>query len=116
MLLIYLQKKQAFRLPLRPTNTKANMKRGGTENEKKVEAKSSIIIPSNPITRQPRGQLPPMASVEKENKQPVMHAAPHFLCQGKNAKGRAIINLTDSEEKRLMGDISSPYKRNISKS
>lgn len=114
MPLIYFQKNPGIpRLPLRPTNPKANMKRGGTLNTRNNDPTSSIPIPSNPITRQPKGQQPPTTFVGKENKQPVLLEAPHFTCKGKDAKGLKMLAFTDSEEKKLFQDVSSPYKREV---
>ena len=69
------------RPPLRTTNPMANKKgaRNSNIHVKKVETRSPITIPSNPVIQQPKGTKPPTTYFGKENNKPERNVEGHSL-------------------------------------
>ena len=80
----------------------------------------AIPIPLNPVTRQPKGSKPPSNLFGKENTQPAENQQEYLISTETTVEStfskpiddanRKKLFFTDSEEKRIVGDISSPYK------
>ena len=98
--------------PLRLSNPRTNVKRSGSAiTVKKEEPKSAVVIPTNPILRQPKGTKPPTSYLGKENNEPGVKDITNVLLQASKTKEQYLADESTVETNILQNDLSPDIEK-----